>query len=122
MEQLSKPQPGTVVKRAVTKVYTPGTLTDDQLLDEKRHRIYVLFSLPNGTQWGIAFTELLTAHVAMTTIDVHDIRVLEAELARFSPDEVVVLATEQQSPASLHAGGIVLVFCGTRRPGTIAFT
>ena len=97
-EQLSKPQPGTVVKRAVTKVYTPGTLTDDQLLDEKAASyLCTLFSLPNGTQWGIAFTELLTAHVAMTTIDVHDIRVLEAELARFSPDEVVVLATEQQS-------------------------
>src|SRR5688572_28564006 len=34
-DQLTKPQPGTVVERGVTRVYTPGTLTDTTLLDEK---------------------------------------------------------------------------------------
>ncbi|MEI7580527.1 MAG: DNA mismatch repair protein MutS, partial [bacterium] len=34
-DQMSKPQPGTVVERAVTRVYTPGTLTDEYLLVEK---------------------------------------------------------------------------------------
>ncbi|MDQ5940491.1 MAG: mismatch repair protein MutS, partial [Candidatus Dependentiae bacterium] len=35
-DQRSKPQPGTVVERAVTKVYTPGTLTDAAMLNEKK--------------------------------------------------------------------------------------
>lgn len=97
-DQLSKPQPGTVVKRAVTKVYTPGTLTDDTLLNEKSSSyLCTLCPSPQGTQLGLTFTELLTAHVAATTVDLRDIRALETELARFSPDEIVLppAGTEQ---------------------------
>jgi len=88
-DQLSKPQPGTVVKRAVTKVYTPGTLTDAQLLDEKSAS-YLSIVLFDKTQYGVLFVELLTAQIYATTISDSSPRVLEAELGRFSPDEVVL--------------------------------
>ncbi|MGD1997775.1 MAG: DNA mismatch repair protein MutS [Candidatus Dependentiae bacterium] len=90
-DQVSKPMPGTVVKRAVTRVYSPGTLTDAQLLDEKAAS-YVCTVVPHAArgQYGVLFTELLTAHVAATTISSDNPRLLEAELGRFFPDEVVI--------------------------------
>lgn len=109
-DQLSKPQPGTVVKRAVTKVYTPGTLTDEQLLDEKSASyLCTLFTLTSGTQRGLVFTELLTGHSVATVIDGRADRVLETELARFSPDEVVVVpgGTDKEQ-ALLRKWGYVL--------------
>ena len=34
-DQLEDPKPGTIVKRGVKQVLTPGTLTDSKLLDER---------------------------------------------------------------------------------------
>ena len=61
-DQLSKPQPGTVVKRGVTRVFTPGTLTDSLMLDEKSAS-YLLSFYPSKQQWGLVFSELLTAQL-----------------------------------------------------------
>ncbi|NRB21604.1 DNA mismatch repair protein MutS, partial [Candidatus Dependentiae bacterium] len=35
VDQLTEARPGTVVERGVTRVLTPGTLTDSNLLDDK---------------------------------------------------------------------------------------
>ncbi len=88
-EQLTKPQPGTVVQRGVTKVYTPGTLTDAAMLEEKTAS-YFLSCFPGTEQWGLVFGELLTAQLFATTIPAEAGRLLEAELIRFFPDEVVL--------------------------------
>lgn len=98
-DQLSKPQPGTVVKRAVTKVYTPGTLTDAQLLDATSAS-YLCAIAPVGTAWGLCFVELLTAHVVATTVSSDDPRTRDAELARFMPDEIVLPAAGAESLAA----------------------
>lgn len=86
--QLSKPQPGTVVERAVTQVFTPGTLTDSMMLDEKSAS-YLLTLYPTNDCWGVLFTELLTAQMFATTIKT-DQRSLHAELIRFFPDEIIL--------------------------------
>lgn len=88
-DQLTKPQPGTVVERGVTRVYTPGTLTDNILLDEKSAS-YLLSLYPGEKVLGLVFTELLTAQLFATTIPMHDQKMIEAELARFIPDEIVI--------------------------------
>ena len=88
-EQLTKPQPGTVVQRGVTRVYTPGTLTDAAMLEEKTAS-YFLSCFPGAEQWGLVFGELLTAQLFATTIPAEAGRLLEAELIRFFPDEVVL--------------------------------
>ncbi len=88
-EQLTKPQPGTVVQRGVTKVYTPGTLTDAAMLEEK-NASYLLSCFPGAEQWGLVFGELLTAQLFATSIPAQAGRMLEAELIRFFPDEVIV--------------------------------
>ncbi len=88
-DQRSKPQPGTVVERAVTKVYTPGTLTDDHMLSDKVASYLCAVAVVHD-QCQIVAVELLTAHLMMTSVAVDDIRSIEAELARYLPDEVVL--------------------------------
>jgi DNA mismatch repair protein MutS len=88
-DQLSKPQPGTVVKRGVTRVFTPGTLTDSLMLDEKSAS-YLLSFYPSKQQWGLVFSELLTAQLFATSIPAESQSLIEAELIRFSPDEIIL--------------------------------
>ncbi|MCB9493544.1 MAG: DNA mismatch repair protein MutS [Epsilonproteobacteria bacterium] len=95
-EQLSKPQPGTVVERGVTRVLTPGTLTDGLMLDEKSAS-YLLTLFPTRENLGMVFSELLTAQIFATVIPTSQQRLLESELTRFFPDEIVLPATAQNS-------------------------
>jgi DNA mismatch repair protein MutS len=88
-DQLEPPQPGRVVKRGITQVLTPGTLTDTKLLDQ--HSASYLFSFFECEgKWGLLFTELLTAQLYATVIPAGAHKILEAELNRFFPDEVLL--------------------------------
>lgn len=88
-EQLEPPRPGTVVKRGVTQVLTPGTLTDTRLLDDKSAS-YVMSFVAVQNKWALLFGELLTAQLYATTFDAGSSKILEAELARFFPDEILL--------------------------------
>jgi DNA mismatch repair protein MutS len=88
-DQLSKPQPGTVVQRGVRQVLTPGTLTDSLLLDEKSAS-YLLSFYPGHGQWSMLFSELLTAQLFAVSVPAESFRTVETELSRFFPDEVVL--------------------------------
>ena len=93
-DQLEEPKPGKVVDRGITQVFTPGTLTNTKLLDEKSASY--LFSLyPGHTSWGLLFGELLTAQLHATIIPPDNHRSLEAELTRFFPDEILVPAYKE---------------------------
>lgn len=92
--QLEKPQPGTVVKRGVSQVFTPGTLIDDQLLDNKSAS-YLLALNPLNDSWGVVFSELLTAQLFATRLPAGSIKLLETELSRFSPDEIILPKTAE---------------------------
>lgn len=88
-DQLGQPRPGTVVERGVTQVLTPGTLTDENLLDAKSAS-YLFSFYPGETEWALVFGELLTAQLWATVIPAQSDRILEAELSRFFPDEVLL--------------------------------
>jgi DNA mismatch repair protein MutS len=90
-DQLSKPQPGTVVQRGVTKVLTPGTLTDSLMLDEKSAS-YLLSCFPGQKHWGLIFSELLTAQLFAVSLPAESYRMIDTELIRFSPDEILITA------------------------------
>lgn len=89
VDQVSQAVPGKMVERAVSAVLTPGTLTDAQLLSEK-HASYLCAAAEQGSTFGFAFFELLTGELWLTALPASDEKMIEAELARFSPDEVVV--------------------------------
>lgn len=88
-DQLEEAVPGKLVKRAITQVLTPGTLTDTNLLDEKTSSYLVAF-YPGEQEWALIFGELLTAQLWATVIKAGDQRSIESELARFFPDELLI--------------------------------
>lgn len=90
--QLEPPKPGTVVKRGVTEVLTPGMLTDSSLLDEKSAS-YIAALFPARSGWGLVFAEILTSQIFSTVLEAGDVKSLESELARFLPDEIVIPQT-----------------------------
>jgi len=100
-DQLTKPQPGTVVKRGVTRVLTPGTLTDSTMLDEKSAS-YLLSFYPDKNHWGLVFTELLTAQLFATQVHAQDYKTFEAELTRFGPDEIVLPENDTDKALSTY--------------------
>ena len=100
-DQLSKPQPGTVVKRGVTQVFTPGTLTDSLMLDDKTAS-YLMSFYPSKNGWGLLFGELLTAQLFATTLPAGAHKTVDAELARFVPDEVIIPETADGKPFHSH--------------------
>ena len=87
-DQTSKPVPGQVVKRAVSKVLTPGTLIDAGLLDEKSPS-FLLSYAQNDRSMALIFAELGTGELFVTQCSAADERAVEAELSKFLPDEIV---------------------------------
>ena len=80
------------VERKVTRVVTPGTLTDEALLAESRDNLVAsVFSDQQGI--GLAWLDLAGGRFRLTEID--DAEALEAELERLRPAELIV--DEEQS-------------------------
>lgn len=93
-DQNEPAQAGKIVGRQVTQVLTPGTLTDMRMLDEKSAS-YCAALAQTEDCCGAAFIEILTGQIFVTVLPVDDRVLLEAELRRFSPDEVLVPDTRQ---------------------------
>jgi len=95
-DQLTVATPGKVVERGVTRVLTPGTLIDSNLLHEKSASYLAAFERV-GSMTGMLFVELLTGQIFITVLDhTHD-KLFESELARFTPDEIVLSLSYKDS-------------------------
>ena len=108
--QLEEPKPGKVVLRGVTQVLTPGTLTDDQLLETKSAS-YLLSVMPYQNHLGLIFSELLTAQLYATVIPFDQLPAFEGELSKFLPDEVIFPVKEEIKNLVVHIARIG--FCTT---------
>lgn len=84
-----------VVHREVVRLVTPGTLTEDSLLDARRHNYLAAYSEVRG-EGALAWVDISTG--AFHVIACPRVR-LGPELARLGPREVVV---SQQSEADLN--------------------
>ncbi|GIW98719.1 MAG: DNA mismatch repair protein MutS [Pirellulaceae bacterium] len=80
-----------IVRREVTRIVTPGTLTDDALLDPLQPNLLVAVFSPEvekaASQVGLAWAELSTGRFAATSVPRS--KVLD-ELARLEPSEVLI--------------------------------
>jgi DNA mismatch repair protein MutS len=79
-----------VVRRDVVRLVTPGTLTEDSLLDAKRNNYLVAIvraraSVGEGNRFGLAFLDMSTGEFRLTESDN-----IAAELARLEPGETIV--------------------------------
>ncbi len=97
-----------LVRREVTRVITPGTLTDDQLLDPRESN-FIACVAPAKTSIGLAWLELSTGRFLVSEIEP---ALLQDELARIHPAECLVpeesVADGELPVARADLGGPVL--------------
>ena len=87
-----------IVRREVTRVVTPGTVTEDDILDACRNNY--LAALFAGKSLGLALLDLSTG--AFTVEDVADADTLTEHLKRYAPSECLI-GREQRADPRLHA-------------------
>ena len=76
-----------VVRREVVRLVTPGTLTEDNLLDAKQHNFLAcLARIRAGNDMAIAWIDISTGEFSVTATDPAR---LPAELARLAPKEII---------------------------------
>ena len=75
------------VERQVTRVVTPGTLTDEALLPANRDNVVAAVYAGKDTT-GIAWLDLSAGRFRLT--EVQDIESLQAEIERLRPAEIIV--------------------------------
>ncbi|HEX6442790.1 MAG TPA: DNA mismatch repair protein MutS [Stellaceae bacterium] len=83
------------LKRAVVRVVTAGTLTEEGLLDARRHN-YLAGIAEAGGELGLAWLDLSTGDFALTPTGEAS---LGADLARLSPGEIILPERLLQRPA-----------------------
>src|SRR5580704_12006832 len=80
-----------VVKRGVVRVVTPGTLTEDTLLDARANNYLLAIarvrSSAGGDRFGLAWIDISTSEFMVTECSGGE---LQAALARINPNEAVV--------------------------------
>lgn len=110
--QLEEARPGKMVERGITQVLTPGTLTDLKLLSEK-NASYCAALFPHDDTLGLLFLELLTGQIWTTVLAADDYVQLEAEFARFLPDEILIPVTTsgKQLEQKIRRWGYTTTLC-----------
>ena len=87
-----------LVERKVVRVVTPGTVTDEALLNERRDTL--LMTVARGRSgYGLAWADLAGGRFMVNEVDSDD--ALEAELSRLEPAELLV-PDEEGWPAFLQ--------------------
>src|SRR6516225_2927647 len=80
-----------VVRRSVIRLVTPGTLTEDTLLDARRNNYLAAIararSSSGGDRFGLAWIDISTSEFMVTECAANE---LQATLARINPNEAIV--------------------------------
>ncbi|MFM1843270.1 MAG: mismatch repair protein, partial [Cyanobacteriota bacterium] len=76
-----------MVERQVTKLLTPGTLTDDSMLPAKRNNFLAAIALVED-KWGLAYADISTGE--FYTCQSQKLEDLAVELLRLQPSEVLI--------------------------------
>jgi len=87
--------PKSVVAREVTRLITPGTLTEDSLLEARSHNHLAAVACVNGA-WGAAWLEMSTGEFTVAAPRPAE---LAALLAQISPGELLAPETLSDMPA-----------------------
>jgi DNA mismatch repair protein MutS len=92
-----------LVERRVVRVVTPGTVTDEALLNERRDTL--LLAVARGRNgYGLAWADLSSGRFLVNEVANDD--ALEAELARLDPAELLLPDEEGWLAAATARGGV----------------
>ena len=86
------------VERKVVRVITPGTVTDDALLNERSDNLIVAIE-ENQDSYGIASLDITSGR--FTVLEVQSEEMLESEIERLNPAEILV-SENSQHPKSIN--------------------
>ncbi len=103
-EQVEDPkQASGIVKRDVVRVVTPGTLTDSNVLDEKKNNfISSVYCDKNG--FGVAFCDVTTGELMTTEfVNINLASRLLDEIAKIRPSEIICNAGFKSTWAGIEA-------------------
>ena len=107
-EQMEQPQAGKkIIRREVNRVVTPGTVTEDELLDPRQANHIVALMRSNAGVYGLAWADLSTGEFAASDLSEGE---LTDEIARL--DAVECLLPED-------VAGLLQLQLGTNPPRTI---
>jgi DNA mismatch repair protein MutS len=87
------------VERAVVRVVTPGTVTDDALLEERRETLLAAVAR-DGDRFGLAWLDLAAGR--FTVLEAQSQQALVAELERLKPAELLVAEGAQADDLARH--------------------
>lgn len=88
IEQKNPSKKSSPFHREITRFVTPGTITEENLLDSRRNNYLASIYLdPKLSKFGISWLDLSTGEFGVST---EDIQHLSVELCRLSPSEILV--------------------------------
>jgi DNA mismatch repair protein MutS len=87
------------MEREVVRIVTPGTLTDEALLEERRDNVIASVCGRDG-RYGLAWLDLSAGRFSV--MELSSLAALEAEIERLDPQEI--LAPEGARPVLAHPG------------------
>ena len=112
-EQVEDPrQAKGLVRREIVRIVTPGTITEDSLLEPGSHN-YLLALAPVGETIGMAWVDLSTGDFVLADLPAEEV---PGELARIDPAEYLVPEDVTDETLARLAGETTLPAV-TRRPG-----
>ena len=90
-EQLEDPkQAKGMVKRDVIRVVTPGTVIEENLLEDKKNN-YIMSIYKNAIYYGVTVCDITTGDFRTTEIkETNNFAILLDEISKYSPAELVV--------------------------------
>ena len=107
----ARKRPGkTVVKRAIVRIITPGTLMEERLLERGRAN-HLLAACPQGAEVGLAWADISAGDFHMATVPAE---LLQDEIARIAPAEIL-WPDDAPPPAGAVATPLVAAAFDARR-------
>jgi len=90
-----------MVRREIQKLLTPGTLTDDGMLQARKNNFLAAIVIA-GEHWGLAYADISTGEFFTTQSS--DLNSLTLELLRLQPSEVLIPANAPDVSGLLRPG------------------
>lgn len=112
---------GNLIRRAVTRVITPGTVLEDGMLTARRNNFLAAVVMA-GEHWGLAYADVSTGE--FFTTQTHGLTDLNQEIMRIQPSEILLPTNSPHFIGLLRPGesrdhlpdGLPNQFCYTLRP------
>lgn len=87
-DQISEPEAGKIVQREVTRIITPGTVIETDILDEKSNN-YILSVCKENDNIGIAYSDISTGEFRVSEFNNSSLQDFIDFLTRIKPAEII---------------------------------